>query len=195
MWQRFTKRARRMLFNAREEAERLEEPYVSTEHILLGLVREDDSTAAGVLDGMGISLDRIRREVERQVTRSDGLLGKDTQLSPRAKRVIDLAYDEARQQPTNYIGSEHLLLGLIREGDGLAARILGKLGVDLERARMQVAANLPIEALLESEADLDSDSADIMRTRDEGKRAQAAVTAKEALRRTILDDNAGWRKR
>lgn len=138
MWQRFTERARRVVFFAQEEAGRLGENYVSTEHLLLGLVRENDSVAARILDRMGVSLGRIRSEIERQVTRGDGRLGQDMQLTPRAKRVIDLAYDEARNLNNNYIGTEHLLLGLIREGEGMAARVLQKLGVDIERTRREV---------------------------------------------------------
>src|SRR6476646_10751592 len=140
MWQRFTERARRVVFFAQEEAGRLGENYVSTEHLLLGLVRENDSVASRILDRMGISLGRIRSEIERQVARGDGRVGQDVQLTPRAKRVIDLAYDEARQLSNNYIGTEHLLLGLIREGEGLAGRVLAKLGVDLERTRREVLA-------------------------------------------------------
>jgi ATP-dependent Clp protease ATP-binding subunit ClpC len=138
VWQRFTERARRVVFFAQEEAGRLGENYVSTEHLLLGLVRENDSVAARILDRLGVSLGRIRSEIERQVARGDGRLGQDMQLTPRAKRVIDLAYDEARQLNNNYIGTEHLLLGLIREGEGLAGRVLNKLGVDLERTRREV---------------------------------------------------------
>ncbi len=138
MWQRFTERARRVVFFAQEEAGRLGENYVSTEHLLLGLVRENDSVAARILDRMSVSLGRVRSEIERQVARGDGRLGQDMQLTPRAKRVIDLAYDEARQLNNNYIGTEHLLLGLIREGEGLAGRVLSKLGVDLERTRRVV---------------------------------------------------------
>ncbi|MBV9850377.1 MAG: ornithine carbamoyltransferase [Armatimonadetes bacterium] len=138
MWQRFTERARKVVFYAQEEAGRLGENYVSTEHLLLGLVRENDSVAARILDRIGVSLGRIRSEIERQVSRGDGRLGQDMQLTPRAKRVIDLAYDEARQLNNNYIGTEHLLLGLIREGEGLAGRVLSKLGVDLDRTRAEV---------------------------------------------------------
>jgi ATP-dependent Clp protease ATP-binding subunit ClpC len=140
MWQRFTERARRVVFFAQEEAARLGENYVGTEHLLLGLVRESDSVAARILDRLGVPLGRIRADIERQVTRGHGNLGQDMQLTPRAKRVIDLAYEEARQLNNNYIGTEHLLLGLIREGDGLAARVLVKLGADLERTRREVYA-------------------------------------------------------
>jgi ornithine carbamoyltransferase len=138
MWQRFTERARKVVFYAQEEAGRLGENYVSTEHLLLGLVRENDNVAARILDRIGVSLGRIRSEIERQVARGDGRLGQDMQLTPRAKRVIDLSYDEARQLSNNYVGTEHLLLGLIREGEGLAGRVLAKLGADEERARAEV---------------------------------------------------------
>src|SRR5437667_541173 len=140
MWQRFTERARRVVFFAQEEAARLGENYVGTEHLLLGLVRENDSVAARILDRLGVPLGRIRSDIERQVTRGHGNLGQDMQLTPRAKRVIDLAYEEARQLNNNYIGTEHLLLGLIREGDGLGARVLVKLGADLERTRREIYA-------------------------------------------------------
>src|ERR671926_180581 len=127
MWQRFTERARRVVFFAQEEAARLGENYVGTEHLLLGLVRESDSVAARILDRLGVPLGRIRADIERQVTRGHGNLGQDMQLTPRAKRVIDLAYEEARQLNNNYIGTEHLLLGLVRESDGIAGRVLARL--------------------------------------------------------------------
>ena len=140
MWQRFTERARKVVFYAQEEAQKFGEGYVSTEHLLLGLVRESDSVAARVLEKLGVSLNRIRVEVEKQLPRGDARPSQDMTLTPRAKRVIDLAYDEARNLNNNYIGTEHLLLGLIREGDGLAGRVLAKLGVELERARREVMA-------------------------------------------------------
>lgn len=138
MWQRFTERARKVVFYAQEEAQKFGEGYVSTEHLLLGLVREPDSVAARVLEKIGISLSRIRSEVERQLPRGDHKPVQEMTLTPRAKRVIDLAYDEARTLNNNYIGTEHLLLGLIREGDGLAGRVLSKLGVELDKARQEV---------------------------------------------------------
>lgn len=140
MWQRFTERTRRVIFFAQEEAARFGENYVGTEHLLLGLVRESDSVAARILERMGVSLQRIRQEVERAITRGEGRLGQEMQLTPRAKRVIDLAYEEARQLNNNYIGTEHLLLGLIRESEGVAGRVLARLGVDLERTRREVMA-------------------------------------------------------
>src|SRR5918998_1575949 len=147
MWHRFTEKARRIVFFAQEEAARLGESYVGTE---LGLLRDQASVAGRILEKLGVSPEQIRADIERQITRGHGNLGQDMQLTPRAKRVIDLAYEEARQLNNNYIGTEHLLLGLIREGDGLAARVLVKLGADLERARREVCAmqegeNVPTE--------------------------------------------------
>src|SRR5438874_12670500 len=140
MWQRFTERARKVVFYAQEEAQKFGEGYVSTEHLLLGLLRESDGAAAKVLDKLTVSADFIRAEVEKQLPRGDARPSQDMTLTPRAKRVIDLAYDEARNLNNNYIGTEHLLLGLIREGDGLAGRVLAKLGVELEKARREVMA-------------------------------------------------------
>lgn len=140
MWQRFTERARKVIFYAQEEAQNFGDGYVSTEHLLLGLVRENDSVAARVLERMGVSLTRIRAEVEKQLPKGETRHSQDMSLTPRAKRVIDLAYDEARNLDNNYIGTEHLLLGLIREGDGLAGRVLAKLGVELDRGRREVMA-------------------------------------------------------
>ena len=133
MWQRFTEKARKVVFYAQEEAQRFGEGYVSTEHLLLGLIREEGHVAVQVLEKLGVRTSRVRTEVERQLPRGDARPSQDMTLTPRAKRVIDLAYDESRQLNDNYIGTEHLLLGLIREGDGLAGRILVKLGIELER--------------------------------------------------------------
>lgn len=140
MWQRFTERARRVVFFAQEEAARLGENFVGTEHLLLGLTREADSVAGRVLEDLGADLEALRADVERQVTRGAGNLGQDMQLTPRAKRVIDLAYDESRTLNNNHIGTEHILLGLIREGDGLASRVLQNRGVTLELTRAYAAA-------------------------------------------------------
>ena len=140
MWQRFTERARNIVYFAQEEAGKLGGNDVSTEHLLLGLVRENDSVAARILERMGISRGRIRSEIERQVARGGGRLDQDMQLTPRAKRVIDLAYSEARDLKNNYIGTEHMLLGLIHEAEGIAGKVLIKLGADLDRARLEVRA-------------------------------------------------------
>jgi hypothetical protein len=138
MWQRFTERARRAIFFAQEEAGKQNINYVSTEHLLLGILRETDSAGAQVLELLGISILKVQKEIERQCGNGDRQPGEDMQLTPRAKRVIDLAYDEARQLNVTYIGTEHLLLGLIREGEGLAGRVLAKFGVELSEARRAV---------------------------------------------------------
>jgi len=140
MWQRFTARARRAFFYAQEEAGRLGENCISTGHLLLGLVRESDHVASRILDHLGVSRERIRSEIERQITRGAGREGQNMQLMPSVKRVISMAYEEARQLNSSYIGTEHLLLGLISEGEGLARQILAKEGVDLERTRSMVIA-------------------------------------------------------
>lgn len=137
-WQRFTERARRAIFYAQEEAGLQGENYVSTEHLLLGLIREPNSVAARVLERLGVSLEQLRFELERHLHRGERKGVQETQLTPRAKRVIDLAYDEARLLGDSYIGTEHLLLGLIREGEGLAGRVLSQMGVDLERTRAEL---------------------------------------------------------
>jgi hypothetical protein len=139
MWQRFTERARRLVFFAQEEAARLGGNFVGTEHLLLGLVREDDSVAARILiERLGIPLESIRAATEKQVTRGTGNVGQEMQLTPPAKNLIDLAYEEARRLNNNYIGSEHLLLGLIVEKEGLGGRVLRELGADLARTRAEV---------------------------------------------------------
>jgi ATP-dependent Clp protease ATP-binding subunit ClpC len=152
VWQRFTERARRVVYFAQEEAGMRGQSFVSTEHLLLGLVREADSVAARLLDQMNVSLARIRAEVEKNAPRGEGKITQEMQLTPRAKRVIDLAYDEARQLNNNYIGTEHLLLGLIREGEGIAGRVLRNLGVDLERTRERVAALQDTDASVPAKA-------------------------------------------
>jgi ATP-dependent Clp protease ATP-binding subunit ClpA len=138
MWQRFTERARRLVFFAQEEAGKLGEGYVSTEHLLLGMIRENDSVSSRILQRLGVSLSELHEEILRLVAKGDGQTGGDMQLTPRAKRVIDLAYDEARQLNNNYIGTEHLLLGLIREGEGLAGHVLLQAGADVEKVRHEV---------------------------------------------------------
>ncbi len=138
MWQRFTERARKVVFFAQEEAQKFGEGYVSTEHLLLGLLRDSDSVALRVLENTGIDPKLLRTEVETALSRGDGVRNHEMTLTPRAKRVIDLAYDEARLLGNDYIGTEHLLLGLIREGEGLAGRILAKLDVYLDACRIAV---------------------------------------------------------
>jgi hypothetical protein len=131
LWQRFTDGMRRVVVFAQEEAGKRCGTLVSTEHLLLGLVRENDSAAARTLGRMGVDLDSVRSEVERHMTRSDGRSDQHMQLAPDAERVVELARDEAAQLNSNCIGTEHLLLGLIREAESPAARVLAEFGVDL----------------------------------------------------------------
>ncbi len=138
MWQRFTENARKVIFFAQEEAGLLGENYVSTEHLLLGIVCVPESVGALMLEGLGIELDVVRASVKAKVQQGKGKLGKDMQLTPRARRVVDLAYDEARHLKHSYIGAEHLLLGLRREEDGVAARVLIGLGVTLASLQEQL---------------------------------------------------------
>ncbi|MFB0546596.1 MAG: Clp protease N-terminal domain-containing protein, partial [Anaerolineae bacterium] len=134
---RFTKRARRVLTMAQEEAQRLNHNYIGTEHLLLGLIREKDSVAVQVLRGLGLDPQRVRETVERTVGRGDRHPFGRISLTPRTKRVIELAFDEARRLGHHYIGTEHLLLGLVREGEGVAVNVLKSLGVSIESVRTQ----------------------------------------------------------
>ncbi len=135
---KFTERARKVLSLAQEEAQRFNHPYIGTEHLLLGLVREGEGVAARVLTNMGVQLPKVRSAVEFIIGRGEGAVIGEIGLTPRAKKVIELAVDEARRLDHNYIGTEHLLLGLVREGEGIAAGVLESLGVNLEKVRQQV---------------------------------------------------------
>ncbi|MFH0763312.1 MAG: ATP-dependent Clp protease ATP-binding subunit [Candidatus Omnitrophota bacterium] len=139
MFNRFTERARKVIILAKEEARRFNHDYIGTEHILLGLVREGEGVAATVLQKMGISLENIRLEIEKLVQPgpTTQIIG-DIPFTPRAKKVLELAAEEARSLGHNYIGTEHLLLGLIREGEGIASQVLLNLGLDLNRVRNEV---------------------------------------------------------
>ena len=132
---KFTERARRVLTLAQEEAQRFNHNYIGTEHLLLGLVREGDGVAAKVLANLGVELSKVRSAVEFIIGRGDRAVLGEIGLTPRAKKVIELAVDEARRLNHHYIGTEHLLLGLVREGEGIAAGVLESLGVNLERVR------------------------------------------------------------
>jgi ATP-dependent Clp protease ATP-binding subunit ClpC len=134
---RFSQRARQVLALAHEEAQRFNHNYIGTEHLLLGLVREGEGVAAKVLGNLGVDVAKVRNAVEFIIGRGDrGPVG-EIGLTPRARRVIELATDEARRLGHRYIGTEHLLLGLVREGEGIAAGVLQSLGVNLEKVRQQ----------------------------------------------------------
>ncbi|HIK32360.1 MAG TPA: ATP-dependent Clp protease ATP-binding subunit [Oscillatoriales cyanobacterium M59_W2019_021] len=138
MFERFTEKAIKVIMLAQEEARRLGHNFVGTEQILLGLIGEGTGVAAKVLKTMGVNLKDARIEVEKIIGRGSGFVAVEIPFTPRAKRVLELSLEEARQLGHNYIGTEHLLLGLIREGEGVAARVLENLGVDLTKVRTQV---------------------------------------------------------
>ncbi|AUC60994.1 ATP-dependent Clp protease ATP-binding subunit ClpC [Cyanobacterium sp. HL-69] len=138
MFERFTEKAIKVIMLAQEEARRLGHNFVGTEQILLGLIGEGTGVAAKVLKPMGVNLKDARIEVEKIIGRGSGFVAVEIPFTPRAKRVLELSLEEARQLGHNYIGTEHLLLGLIREGEGVAARVLENLGVDLGKVRTQV---------------------------------------------------------
>jgi len=135
---KFTERAKKVLVFAQDEATRFNHNYIGTEHLLLGLVREGEGIAAQVLTNLGVELNKVRNAVEFIIGRGERMVVGDISLTPRAKRVIELSIEEARRLGHNYIGTEHLLLGLVREGEGIAAGVLESLGVNLEKVRAQV---------------------------------------------------------
>ena len=138
MFERFTDRARRVVVLAQEEARMLNHNYIGTEHILLGLIREGEGVAAKALESLGISLEAVRQQVEEIIGQGQQAPSGHIPFTPRAKKVLELSLREALQLGHNYIGTEHILLGLIREGEGVAAQVLVKLGADLNRVRQQV---------------------------------------------------------
>ena len=162
-FEKFSERARKVLTLAQEEAQRFNHNYIGTEHILLGLVREGEGVAARVLSNLGVELSKVRAAVEFIIGRGERPGSGEIGLTPRAKRVIELALDEARRLNHSYIGTEHLLLGLLREGEGVAAGVLESLGVNLERVRAEVNRTLSQSA------------------------AQGAQGARSATRTTTLD--------
>jgi ATP-dependent Clp protease ATP-binding subunit ClpC len=126
---KFTERAKKVLVLAQEEAQRFNHNYIGTEHLLLGLVREGEGIAAKVLSNLGVELNKVRSAVEFIIGRGDRMVIGDISLTPRAKKVIELSVEEARRLNHNHIGTEHLLLGLVREGGGIGAGILVQFGV------------------------------------------------------------------
>lgn len=138
MFERFTEKAIKVIMLAQEEARRLGHNFVGTEQILLGLIGEGTGIAAKTLKSMGVNLKDARVEVEKIIGRGSGFVAVEIPYTPRCKRLLEFAWDEARQLGHNYIGTEHILLGLIREGEGVAGRVLGNLNVDLTELRNQV---------------------------------------------------------
>jgi ATP-dependent Clp protease ATP-binding subunit ClpC len=138
MFERFTDRARRVVVLAQEEARMLNHAHIGTEHLLLGLVHEGQGVAARALEALGISLEAVRREVEEVIGRGERPPAGHIPFTPRAKKVLELSLRESTQLGHEYIGTEHILLGLLREGEGVAAQVLVKMGTDLNRVRQQV---------------------------------------------------------
>jgi ATP-dependent Clp protease ATP-binding subunit ClpA len=138
MFQRFTDRARQVVVLAQVEARRLDHNWIGTEHLLLGLIDEGGGVAARALESLGIGLDAVRQQVEEIIGRGQQAPSGHIPFTPRAKKVLELSLRESMQLGHDYIGTEHILLGLIREGDGVAAQVLVRLGADLNRVRQQV---------------------------------------------------------
>src|SRR5674476_266924 len=138
MFERFTDQARRVVVLAQEEARMLNHNYIGTEHILLGLIHEGEGVAAKALESLGISLDAVREQVQEIIGQGQQAPSGHIPFTPRAKKVLELSLREALQLGHNYIGTEHILLGLIREGEGVAAQVLLNLGADLEKVRSAV---------------------------------------------------------
>ena len=138
MFEKFTDRARRVVVLAQEEARMLNHNYIGTEHLLLGLIAEGEGVAAKALESLGIAVERVREQVEEIIGQGQQAPGGHIPFTPRAKKVLELSLREALQLGHNYIGTEHILLGLIREGEGVAAQVLVKLGAELNRVRQQV---------------------------------------------------------
>jgi ATP-dependent Clp protease ATP-binding subunit ClpA len=134
---KFTERTRKVLTHAREEAQRLRHNYIGTEHLLLGMLREGESVAARVLNSAGVDLTNARDAVESMIGHGDRIVLGDIGLTPRSRKVIELAVNEARRLNHRHVGTEHLLLGLVREGEGIGANVLKSMGVELEKLRTQ----------------------------------------------------------
>jgi len=146
MFDRFTDRARKVMGLARQEAQRFNHDYIGTEHILLGLIQEGSGVAADVLKSLDVDLKKIRQEVEKLVSHGTTMVTMgQLPFTPRAKKVLELALEEASNLGHNYIGTEHLLLGLIGEQEGIAAEVLDNIGVDIETVRTEVAGLLGAE--------------------------------------------------
>jgi ATP-dependent Clp protease ATP-binding subunit ClpA len=137
-FERFTERAKQVLTRAQEEAERSHHSYIGTEHLLLGLLRVEDGEAAKILNNLGVEINRVRSTIESVLGRNERLIIQQIIPTSRVKKVIELAFEEARRMGTNYVGTEHLLLGLLVEGEGIAAHVLDDLGATLKKVRSEI---------------------------------------------------------
>ena len=190
MFERFTDRARRVVVLAQEEARMLNHNYIGTEHILLGLVHEGEGIASRALLSLNISLDAVRRQVEEVIGRGGSPPGGHIPFTPRAKKVLELSLREALQLGHNYIGTEHILLGVIREGEGVGAQVLTRLGASLERVRQAVIHLLPASGgespeLGEFTGDM---TATLGRVVDRGRRTRELAERLAGLLSEALDD-------
>ena len=136
-FERFTERAKKVLTLAQEEAERSHHSYIGTEHLLLGLLREGEGLAAKVLNNLGVEINKVRSTIESVLGRNERIIIQQIIPTSRVKKVIEISFEEARRMGNNYVGTEHLLLGLLREEKGIAAQVLNSLGVTLEEARAE----------------------------------------------------------
>ncbi len=185
MFERFTDRARRVVVLAQEEARMLDHNYIGTEHILLGLLHEGQGVAAKALQSLGISLEAVRQQVEQIIGRGQEAPSGHIPFTPRAKKVLELSLREAHQLGHDYIGTEHILLGLIREGEGVAAQVLVRLGADLNRARQQV-----IQLLQGHQGKEPASSLDAPGVPRRGRVVPSGVTALE-LRLSAIEQRVG----
>jgi ATP-dependent Clp protease ATP-binding subunit ClpA len=200
---KFTDRARRVLRLAQAEAQRLNHNYIGTEHLLLGLLREGEGVAAKVLARLGVRLEDVRAEVEHIIGRGDHIVVGELHLTPRAKKVFELAVDEALRMGHHYIGTEHLLLGMLREGEGIAAKVLEGRGLRLEQVRAETLAELacltPEEAraheVWESRAQsgpLSGPKNNVITCRLDDRAVEALDALVEAGIRSTRSDAAAW---
>src|SRR2546422_3259522 len=202
MFERFTERARQVVVLAQEEARTLKHNYIGTEHILLGLLREEEGLAARVLESLDITVEEVRAQIARIVGQGDEVTTGQIPFTPRAKKVLELALREALSLGHNYIGTEHILLGLVRENEGVAARILIDFDADAEKIRNEIIRMLGGAAVFVSEATQAEEEAaaaadpelasELERVRDERK---AAFDAKEFDRAAELRAEEGRLRR
>ena len=190
MFERFTHEARRVLVLAQEEARLLNHNFIGTEHILLGLIHQGDGVAAQALGSLGIRLEAVRAEVEETIGPAGTSTAGSPPFTPRAKKVLELSLRESLQLGHNYIGTEHILLGLVREGEGVAAQVLVGLGADLSRVRQQVIELLSGTHFPTPETEGEGGPAPVARPRCSRCRAMLSESARYTRIEATSDDDA-----
>lgn len=188
---KFDEQARRVLSLAQEEAQRFSHPYIGTEHLLLGLVDLEDSTGVRILKSLDVPPHQVHAQVESIIGRGDRIVQSEVGLTPRAKKVVELAVDEARRLNHHYIGTEHLLLGLIREGEGIGARVLESMGVNLERVRQAITQVLYV-GRTDASGEPGSTRSNVVTCRINDHDLDAIDALIEAGIRTTRSDAASW---